>query len=106
MEDGTSLLFDLDGFRVASVVRSALGVRVVTIAGVAAEQACPNCGVYAHRVHSRWTQAVTDLTYGRPVQVRWDKRRFACVESACPRVGTFNEQVWGLSAERRHLPHP
>src|SRR5512135_655952 len=61
MEDGTSLLFDLDGFRVASVVRSALGVRVVTIAGVAAEQACPNCGVYSHRVHSRWTQAVTDL---------------------------------------------
>jgi transposase len=100
MEDGTSLLFDLDGFRVASVVRSALGVRVVTIAGVAAEQACPNCGVYSHRVHSRWTQAVTDLPYGRPVQVRWDKRRFACVESACPRR-TFTEATDQLGRRRR-----
>lgn len=100
MGDGTSLLFDLDGFRVVSVVRSALGVRVVTIAGIADAQACPGCGVYSGRVHSRWTQAVIDLPYGRALQVRWDKRRFACIEPACPRR-TFSEVTDQLGRRRR-----
>jgi transposase len=57
---------------------------------VAEEQACPSCGVFSAQVHSRWVQRIKDLPYGRPLQVRWRKRRWACDEPACRRR-TFSE---------------
>ena len=100
MEDGTTLLFGLDGFRVVSVTRSPIGVRQVLIKGASQEQACPNCGVFSTRVHSRWIQRVKDLPYGAPVEVSWDKRRFGCDEGSCPRR-TFTEVSAQLGPRRR-----
>jgi transposase len=100
MGDGTTLLFGLDGFRVVSVTRSPIGVRQVLIKGASQEQACPNCGVFSTRVHSRWIQRVKDLPYGAPVEVSWDKRRFGCDEGSCPRR-TFTEVSAQLGPRRR-----
>src|SRR5664280_1560606 len=100
MGDGTTLLFGLDRFRVASVTRSPIGVRQVLIEGASQEQACPNCGVFSTRVHSRWIQRVKDLPYGAPVEVSWDKRRFGCDEGSCPRR-TFTEVSAQLGRRRR-----
>ena len=85
MGDGTSLLFGLDGFRVVSVSRSAIGVRQVLIEGVAPEQACPDCGVFSAQVHARWTQQIKDLPYGAALVVCWIRRRFRCDEDRCGR---------------------
>jgi transposase len=85
MDEATSLLFDLDGFRVVSVEDLGDGGREVLVEGTAAEQACPSCGVPSRRVHSRWVQRLKDLPYGRPLSVLWRKRRWACDEPACRR---------------------
>lgn len=90
MENATSLLFDLDEFRVVSVTLLAGGAREVIVEGSAAGQACPACGVLSGRVHQRWRQRIKDLPYGAPLVVWWDKRRFACEEPACRRR-TFSE---------------
>ena len=71
MDEATSLLFDLDGFRVVSVVEVDGGYREALVEGVTGEQACPDCGVFSARVHSRTVQRVKDLPYGRPLVVRW-----------------------------------
>lgn len=85
MEKATSLLFDLDGFRVVSVRPLAGGSRRVVVEGTAVEQACPACGVFSAQVHQRWLQRIKDLPYGRPLVLLWDKRRWACGELACAR---------------------
>jgi transposase len=90
MEKATSLLFDLDGFGVVSVRPLADGSREVIVGGTAVVQACPACGVFAGRVHARWAQRITDLPFGEPLSVWWDKRRWACDEPACARR-TFSE---------------
>ncbi len=100
MGDSTSLLFDLDGFRVVSVTRTPVGVREVVVAGINVEQACPACGVLTGRVHSRWSQAIKDLPYGRPLRVRWRKRRFACPEAGCSRR-TFTERAEQIGPGQR-----
>jgi transposase len=94
------LLFDLDGFRVVSVVESAGTGREVLVEGVSGEQACPACGVFSARVHSRWVQGIKDLPYGRSLDVRWRKRRWACDESACRRR-TFSESNDQVGPGRR-----
>jgi transposase len=100
VDEGTSLLFDLDGFRVVSVVESAGTGREVLVEGVSGEQACPACGVFSARVHSRWVQRIKDLPYGRSLDVRWRKRRWACDESACRRR-TFSESNDQVGPGRR-----
>ena len=94
------MLFDLDGFRVVSVVESAGTGREVLVEGVSGEQACPACGVFSARVHSRWVQRIKDLPYGRSLDVRWRKRRWACDESACRRR-TFSESNDQVGPGRR-----
>ena len=64
------------------------------------EQACPDCGVFSARVHSRTVQRVKDLPYGRPLVVRWHKRRWACAEPACRRR-TFSEHNAQVGPGRR-----
>src|SRR5660398_165093 len=68
------------------------GYREARVEGVTGEQACPDCGVFSARVHSRTVQRVKDLPYGRPLVVRWHKRRWACAEPACRRR-TFSEHT-------------
>ncbi len=83
MEQGTSLLYDLEGLRVARITVNPLGIRVPVLRCVQA-QGCPSCGVLAGRVHSRRMLAVRNLPFGRPWVVRWDKR-----PSWSTAVGTF-----------------
>ena len=53
MNEATTLLFGLDGFRVVSVVALDDSWREVLVEGTAAEQAGPGCGVMSGRMHSR-----------------------------------------------------
>src|SRR5450756_2921143 len=97
MGDGTSLLFGLDGFRVVSVSRSAIGVRQVLIEGVAPEQACPDCGVFSAQVHARWTQQIKDLPYGAALVVCWIRRRLSLIHISEPtRLGMISYAVFCL----------
>jgi len=100
VDEATSLLFDLDGFQVVSVVEVDGGYREALVEGVTGEQACPDCGVFSARVHSRTVQRVKDLPYGRPLVVRWHKRRWACAEPACRRR-TFSEHNAQVGPGRR-----
>lgn len=81
MEDATTVLFALAGFRVVSVEIGGDGGRVVTVVGVDNVQGCPSCGVLTSAVHARRTRRVKDLPHGRdPLRLRWCQRRFACVD--------------------------
>ncbi|HEY8425789.1 MAG TPA: ISL3 family transposase [Limnochordales bacterium] len=53
--------------------------------------ACPECGHWSRRLHSRRWRTVLDAPVGsRSVRLRLLVRRFFCMEPACPRV-TFTE---------------
>lgn len=95
----TSLLYDLDGFKVDEVTVNRLGGRVLVLECVQV-QGCPSCGVVASRVHSRRLMAVRDLPFGRPWLVRWHKRRLFCDERRCPRR-TFVERSTQLGPRQR-----
>ena len=85
MDDAPSLLLDLPGFRVVSVVESA-GLRRVVVVQQAAEHSCPTCGgLVGGRAYEVRGSRVTDLPMGpRPVQVGWRKRRYRCPQPRCP----------------------
>lgn len=100
--DAASILFNLPDYRVVSAT-PATGdqPRRVVIETIAAEGACPSCGVLSARVQARPVQHVKDVSCGgdRPdVLVR--KRRYVCAEKGCPR-GTFTEQTDQLPARAR-----
>ncbi len=95
MRDATTLLFDLDGFRVVRVdvhdEDDPGAPREVLVEGVQDEQGCPDCGVLSAAVHSRRVRVIKDLPHGRrALRVCWDQRRWACRERACRRR-TFAE---------------
>ena len=86
MEDGTTLLFDLPGFRVVECVENEIGQRHVLVMGTKSLHACPDCGVAQAGPYDHRESTITDLPFGhRPLSVRWRKRRFVCAEPACPR---------------------
>jgi len=56
-----------------------------------AARACPDCGRWSRRLHSRRGRTVLDVPVGsRSVRLRLVVRRFFCTEPACPRT-TFTE---------------
>ncbi len=78
-----------------SVANADDGLRQVVIMQIAAEHACPRCGVIAGvRPHDVRESRVRDLPMGhRPLHVIWRKRRYRCVEVRCPqRVFTERSQ--------------
>jgi transposase len=85
VSDGTSLLFDLPGFRVVSCVEDDTGVRRVVVMQVAAEHACPRCEVLAGgRPYDLRESRIKDLPFGqRRLLVIWGKRRYRCAEPRC-----------------------
>ncbi len=99
MEHATSLLYDLEGFRVAGVTVNPLGIRVLLLECVQV-QGCPDCGTVTERVHSHRMTEVRDLPFGRPWLVRWDKRRMFCDQVRCPRR-TFVERSTQLGPRQR-----
>jgi hypothetical protein len=74
------------------------GRRLYVWARARAEQAaCPACGRFSVRVHSRYQRRLADAAIGgRPVVIRLTVRRFFCAAPDCP-VITFAEQVDGLT---------
>jgi transposase len=63
---------------------------------------CPTCGVVAHG-HGRVVVGLIDApAMGRPVRIRWRKRRWVCPVPGCP-VGTFVEQDERIAAPRASL---
>jgi transposase len=63
----------------------------------ASEVACPECGVLARRVHSRYQRQLSDTASGgQQVLIDLQARRFFCGNGACAK-GTFAEQVPGLT---------
>src|SRR5512135_622741 len=102
VSDATSLLFDLPGFRVVSVEGTPLGVRRVVVMQVAAEHACPRCGVLAGgKPYDVREMRVKDLPVGhRPLLVVWRKRRYRCLQSPCPQR-VFTERSEQIPPRRR-----
>ena len=83
--EAASVLFDLPGYRVIDAVDRPGQLRQVTIASIAAQAACPSCGVLSGRVHQRVRQRLADVPVAGRVEVVLVKRRFACAEQLCPR---------------------
>jgi transposase len=75
------------------------GEKVQIAAGTrTASLACRGCGHVSERVHDRYRRCPQDLACaGRPAEVVLQVRRFCCGNAACP-VGTFAEQVPGLTS--------
>jgi transposase len=101
MDDGTTLLFALPGYRVLEVSREPDGGRRVLVEAVADEAACPACGVFSRLVHERPVRRVKDLAHGDiPLRVWVRKRRYRCLEGACPRR-SFTEATDELPTRSR-----
>lgn len=86
MSDGTSLLFDLPGFRVVSCEPTPEGQRRVVVMQDGDEHACPRCGVLVGgKPYDVRESRVKDLPFGhRPLEVIWRKRRYRCRQQRCP----------------------
>ncbi|WP_347668876.1 transposase family protein [Micromonospora sp. B11E3] len=78
------------------------GVPVVDLStGCEQARCCPQCGQRAARVKQWATTRPRDLPVGgRPVRLRWRKRRWYCPTPACPRK-SFTEQVAQVPARSR-----
>ena len=102
MVNDTTRLLGLDGLAVERVELDAGGVPTVHLS-TADEQArcCPGCGARAVRMKEWTTTRPRDLLVaGRPVRLRWCKRRWHCDQPGCVRR-TFTEQVAQVPARSR-----
>ncbi|MFD5775476.1 ISL3 family transposase [Streptomyces sp. PDY-4] len=86
----------VEGVMIENVV--SYGELVAVRARTAAERAaCPACGAWSSRVHSRYVRRLADSAVGgRPVLIELQVRRFRCGQRPC-RQATFAEQVDGLT---------
>jgi len=101
MGNGTTLLFDLPGFRVVECREDQHGHRHVVVMGVGEEHACPVCGVLAGKPYDVRESRVKELPFGeRLLSVTWRKRRFVCAEARCPRR-VFTETSAEIPPRRR-----
>lgn len=102
MEDATSLLFDLPGFRVVSCTLTPLGTRRAVVMQRVDEHGCPRCGVLAGgKPYDVREMRVKDVPMGhRPLEVVWRKRRYRCGEPACPQR-VFTERSVQIPPRRR-----
>jgi transposase len=96
------LLVGLDGLHVVRVDRDDGEGLVVAVESGSAPTGCPACGVIAHSHGRRAVELVDVPCFGRPVRIRWLKRRWLCPEPACA-VGTFTEQNDRLARPRALL---
>src|SRR4051794_33594013 len=102
MVNDTTRLLGLAGLVVVRVDAGAHDVPVVHLV-TADEQAraCPGCGVRAGRIKEWVTTRPRDLPVaGRPVDLRWRKRRWHCDQQGCART-TFTEAIEEVPARAR-----
>lgn len=96
------LLVGLKGLHVVRVDRDDGEGLVVMVESALAPAGCLSCGVIAHSHGRRVVELVDVRCFGRPVRIRWLKRRWFCPEPACA-VGTFTEQDERLARPRALL---
>jgi transposase len=100
--DRCDLIVGVDGLHVTGVDRDDRGRLVVTVESGPSVMGCPSCGVLA-RGHGRDEVTLVDApAFGRPVRIRWRKRRWVCPDTGCP-VGSFTEQDQRVAAPRAKL---
>lgn len=96
------MLVGLDGLHVTAVERDDGGGLTIAVESAVASMGCRPCGVVAH-AHGRVEVRLVDApAMGRPVRIRWRKRRWVCSEPACP-VRSFVEQDEQVAAPRAKL---
>jgi transposase len=101
MDETTTLLFGPDGYGVLDVHDIGDDAVRVVIEPVAAEGACPACGMPTSRVKDRTLRRVEDLpACGRRVELWCRQRRPACLEPACPRK-SFTQNTAQIPARAR-----
>jgi transposase len=87
-DDNTAtLLFGLEGVKVASAEWDESGNLMLTLVTACADVRCyPGCGVRSARSLGLVTTRPRDLPLARrPTSLRWTKRRWACGNTDCPR---------------------
>jgi transposase len=100
--DRCDLLVGLNSLHVTAVERDDGGGLTVTVESAAAPMGCRSCGVVAH-AHGRVEVWLVDApAMGRPVRIRWLKRRWLCSDPGCP-VRSFVEQDEQIAAPRARL---
>ena len=88
--DRCDLLVGLDGLHVTAVERDDGGGLTVTVESAAAPMGCRSCGVVAH-AHGRVEVRLVDApAMGRPVRIRWRKRRCCARTRAARSVRSSN----------------
>jgi transposase len=76
------------------VAEAAIGATMTT---TTASAACPDCGTFATRVHSRYDRTLADLPWATtPVQICLAVQRFFCDQPTCQRA-TFTERLPSLA---------
>ena len=100
-QDAT-LLLGLAGLAVEQVELDGEGARVVhVVTDDEAAAGCPSCGVLSTSVKGHAVTRPRDVPYGPdPVHLVWHKRRWRCMEAACPR-GSFTESLPTVPARAR-----
>ena len=97
--DRCDLLVGLDDLHVLDGARDDGGGLVVDVESAPGPVGCPACGVLA-RGHGRREVGLVDApAFGRPARLVWRKRRWVCLEAACP-VGVFTEQDEAIARPR------
>jgi transposase len=87
----TVLFPHLAGLRVEKVFTRGRSVRIAVTSEVA-EAACPGCGVYTARIHSRYERRLADMAVsGQALTIHLKAHRFRCDNAACARK-TFAER--------------
>ena len=80
--DRCDLLLDFPGLHLSSVVKSRTGL-LLEVESCDPVAGCPGCGVIATG-HGRVMVEMIDAPWaGRPVRIRWRKRRWICLENVC-----------------------
>ncbi len=95
------LLVGLESLHVIDVDRDDDGL-VVAVESAPAVMGCPACGVVAASKGRRVVELVDVPAFGRPVRLRWRKRRWVCPDPGCE-VVSFTEQSPGVAAPRAVL---
>ena len=92
-QDAT-LLLGLEGLAVVTVELDDDGARVVhVVTDDESAAGCPSCGVLSTSVKGHAVTRPRDVPYGQaPLRLVWHKRRWRCMEAACPR-GSFTESL-------------
>jgi hypothetical protein len=69
------------------------GQLLMLLRSVRSGSACPGCGTFSSRVHSRYLRKLSDLPWeGLPVRVQLRTRRFFCVRPECSQT-IFTERL-------------